>query len=378
MRIRVYIPFVDDKPAGLLRFCGQLSRSLRIVGADVELLIGQLLANPDWADQGTTKVLFPTWFQRHALSRLLLVPFRLMWLQFGYPLVVANYRTTPLLLLAHESAPFPWWPQTAVVHDLTALHVASGRNTLLHRVLHRLWVSGLRRSSHIVAISEATRTDLLKRHPELTAQTVVISEGVDRDVFTNREFHCDGDLLPACAGASDYLLYAGTLAQHKNLPFLVKILADLIAQGRQLRLALVGKHDALAKESLQSVISEEGVARSVDFLGYVSDETLAALMRRCACFTFPSLNEGFGLAVAEAMACGAPVVCSSAGSLPEVVRDGGVLLPPHDRAAWTHAISVVLDDTAFRLDLKRRGVERATQLTWDAVAKCYSSLLAPA
>jgi glycosyltransferase involved in cell wall biosynthesis len=104
------------------------------------------------------------------------------------------------------------------------------------------------------------------------------------------------------------------------------------------------------------------------------------LLNAAELFAFPSEFEGFGLPPLEAMACGVPVVCSNAASLPEVVGEAGVLLPPRDVAAWVEAFGRLLDDAQLREDLRARGLERASRFTWDAAARrtldVYRSVMA--
>jgi glycosyltransferase involved in cell wall biosynthesis len=98
-------------------------------------------------------------------------------------------------------------------------------------------------------------------------------------------------------------------------------------------------------------------------------EDLRALYTGCALFAFPSLYEGFGMPPLEAMACGAPVVCSNASSLPEAVGDAALLVDPRDPDGWAQAMTRVIDDAALREDLRRRGVLRAKAFSWEQSAR---------
>jgi alpha-1,3-rhamnosyl/mannosyltransferase len=103
--------------------------------------------------------------------------------------------------------------------------------------------------------------------------------------------------------------------------------------------------------------------------GYLNEESLACLYSSALALVFPSLYEGFGLPVIEAMACGCPVICSNAASLPEVAGDAALLIDPHNVDELAGAIDRVVDDSALRNDLIRKGTERASQFSWKRTAK---------
>ena len=112
-----------------------------------------------------------------------------------------------------------------------------------------------------------------------------------------------------------------------------------------------------------------GLKSAVIFPGHVPLDDLRALYAGCALFAFPSLYEGFGMPPLEAMACGAPVVCSNASSLPEAVGDAALLVDPRDPAGWAQAMMRVADDAALREDLRRRGALRAKAFSWEQSAR---------
>lgn len=377
MKIRAYLPYADERPAGLGRFAAELCEALRARGAEVEVIFGHLEGAPAWALRGSRRVVLPAWLHRVRGLRLAKPLLRVLWLQLGLPLLAARDGELPLLLLAHESAPFPSRDQVAVVHDLTALRPYSGRTGMLRRWHHALWLMGLRRSRHVIAVSDATRDELVARYPELAPKIVVVHEGVDHSVFRPDDAGAMRETLPSDLRLRPFLLYAGTLSPHKNVSLLVPLLARLASTAQELRLVVAGRYTEEELESLRRHAASHAVAERVVPLGYVSDAMLAALMRHCAAFTFPSRNEGFGLAVAEAMACGAPVLASNAGSLPEVVGSGGVLLPPDDADAWAAAGARVLTDASFRARVVEAGLARARELTWDRAAQRYLDLLRP-
>ena len=128
-------------------------------------------------------------------------------------------------------------------------------------------------------------------------------------------------------------------------------------------------------QELREQAAASGVADRVHFTGYVSDEDLAHLYAACQAFVFPSYLEGFGLPAVEAMACGAPVVASDRGSLPEVLAGAGELFDPDDTSALVACLRRVLGDADYREELRSRGLKRAAGFSWERSARCAVDLL---
>jgi glycosyltransferase involved in cell wall biosynthesis len=132
------------------------------------------------------------------------------------------------------------------------------------------------------------------------------------------------------------------------------------------QLLIAGGHGWLYEEI---VAEAEKHADRVRILGYVDDADLPALYRGATLFVFPSLYEGFGLPVLEAMACGVPAVCSNASSLPEVAGDAALLVDPHDTDELTSAMVRGLEDTALRQEMVAKGLAQAAGFTWEQAAR---------
>jgi glycosyltransferase involved in cell wall biosynthesis len=255
--------------------------------------------------------------------------------------------------------------QIAVAHDLTQLRNYAQRGGRIERLRQRLWIFGMKRSEKVIAISDATRRDLIETGGLREDRISVIYEGFDPLIFRPASQEANP--------ARPFLLYAGTLAPNKNLPFLLRAFVT-VREAQDVDLVLVGKQEPQAVATLLANIPER-LRKSVEFRGFVTDEQLALLMQQCAAFVFPSLNEGFGLAVVEAMACGAPLISSNAGSLAEVVDRGGILLDPNDSDGWTAAIDRVLRDHRFRQELSARALERSSRFSWSEAAQAYRAEL---
>jgi glycosyltransferase involved in cell wall biosynthesis len=168
--------------------------------------------------------------------------------------------------------------------------------------------------------------------------------------------------------AAPYVIYVGTLQPRKNLMVLLDAFTSLVGEGRDLHLAIVGKKGWLY-EPLFARVRELGLEERVHFPGYVPQSDLPALLSGARLFVLPSLYEGFGLPILEAMACGTPVVCSAVASLPEVAGDAAILVNPQDTAQLTQALARVLDDDALRQQLVRKGLDRVAHFSWERCAR---------
>ncbi len=172
------------------------------------------------------------------------------------------------------------------------------------------------------------------------------------------------------------IVYVGGLAPHKNIPGLLKGLAAAIDKGGidDVHLALVGDLDGDGfhshyDELLQQVQSDVRLNGRVHFTGFVSDEDLVSLYSDAIAVTMPSFSEGFGLPAIEAMACGTPVLASSAGSIPEVVGDAGLYFDPYKVEQITHAIHQLATQADILEQLRLKASQRAAQFTWSRAAK---------
>jgi glycosyltransferase involved in cell wall biosynthesis len=164
---------------------------------------------------------------------------------------------------------------------------------------------------------------------------------------------------------SEFVLYAGNVKPHKNLERLIEAFYLVRKLGLDhLKLVLIG--DDISKyAALRHAVHRHQLHKYVRFLGYLSQETLAVMYRLAGVFVFPSLYEGFGLPPLEAMASGTPVVTSNVSSLPEVAGDAAVLVDPYDPQAIADGIYRVLADERLRRDLRRKGLARARQFSWE-------------
>jgi glycosyltransferase involved in cell wall biosynthesis len=257
------------------------------------------------------------------------------------------------------------------IHDLVSFlypNTVPRKYSLYMRLMTRLAV---RSADRIIAVSGATREDLTQVLHVPDDRVVVIHEAVGPEFATPPEPPGVAAVMRRYGVRAPYCLFVGNLEPRKNLPRLVEAFAMVRARrpaGAALQLVLVGTRGWLYGGIFRAV-EAYALADDIAFTGYVPPADLAALYAGAACFVFPSLYEGFGLPVLEAMAAGAPVVASRVGAIPEVAGDAALLVNAEKPAEIAGAIEAVLGDAALRLDLVTRGRARAARFTWDAVAR---------
>lgn len=240
----------------------------------------------------------------------------------------------------------------------------------------------------VLTVSEASRQAILRQFRLSTRRVRVIPEGPDRIFGPIRDFSAEERVLGryGILPGDPYVLYVGGISPHKNLDTLLRAFARLIDRPElsQTRLILVGDYSSdsfyTCYSQLAQLTRELGIAHRTTFAGYVSDSDLADLYRSARALVLPSFEEGFGLPVVEAMACGTPVVASTGGSLPEIVGGAGRLFDPGSAADLSQALASVLRDEHLRTEMVRLGFERASRFTWtraaDATRAVFDELLA--
>ena len=265
----------------------------------------------------------------------------------------------------HLLPPLARTASVLTVHDLSHLHVPETHLPLNRTFLRVMLPRFVRAADMILADSESTRRDVIEAYgvPEDRVRTAHL--GVDA-----RYAKPSPEAIEAVRTRHGlprrYLLGVGTLEPRKNLRTLLAAFAALARP--DLGLVLVGPRGWRVEEALGGQTLPASVRERVVMTGLVPEDDLPAIYGGAEVFAFPSLFEGFGLPVLEAMACGAAVVASDSTSLPEVVADAGVLVPPLDVDAWVSALRALLDDEGRRARLGEAARARAAGFTWEATA----------
>lgn len=276
------------------------------------------------------------------------------------PRVVTCYDLIPLILYKEYLGPEPW------------------------ARIYRGWKD--KRSygpaRRILAISQATRNDLIAHlgvNPELVDVTYL---GVDHAQF-NPEPISESErsgLLERYHLSRPFCFYIGAFDTRKNIDLLIHAFAQADL-AKDFDLVLAGAILDRRQKQLQQVVTKAGITEAVRMLGYVDQSDIAAFYRACQLHVFPSKFEGFGLPVAEALACGAPTIAANATSIPEITGNAAILVPPGDRDALCQALRSSCLDESLRSRLRKEGPLAAAKFTWAECARqtlaAYRRALAP-
>ena len=345
--------------AGIGRYARELVRALLRANKDYEIRL--VLARDQPADVGAPASRLPlTSRQATILWQRLGVPLPVEWLIGGADLFHATDYLLPPLRQARG---------VCQIHDLSFLIVPETGDPRLVRYLREALPRSLARATLVLADSACTREDLLRCYGLDPERVVVVPAGV------SPHFQPVTDPRVLAAARARYglpeafLLFVGTLEPRKNLVRLVEAYGWLRGEAAcTLPLVLAGGR-GWRNDALLARIRELDLEESVVLPGFVAEEDLPALLSAASLFVYPSLYEGFGLPPLEAMACGAPVVASNAGSLPEVLGEAALLPDPRDARGIGEAMARLLSDAALRARLREAGLRRAAGFTWAGAAQ---------
>jgi len=267
----------------------------------------------------------------------------------------------------HETAFVP-----AAIKDIPIIYTIYDLSLIKYRNEHpreRLWFFDhffkrrLPYASHILTISDYVRNEIID-DIGLPPRCVTAVHLAPASVFFPRKITEVKEVLANHGWPDEYILFVGTLEPRKNLSLLIKALT---MTKTKIPLILTGWQGWGDKKWMQ-LISERELQHRIFFTGHVDEETLACLYSGASAFVFPSLYEGFGLPILEAMACGCPVICSNAASMPEVAGEAALLINPTDEGALAYALDCVLTDSQLQQSMIQQGIKRTQQFSWRETA----------
>jgi glycosyltransferase involved in cell wall biosynthesis len=265
------------------------------------------------------------------------------------------------------------WPTVVTVHDVIQLVLPEYRALARQRVYFGIVTRALRKATAIITVSECSRQDLIRTVGIPEERVSVVENAIPETL----QPVTDQDLLDAVRvryGLGErFVLYLGANDLRKNLNRLIRAYAALPRSLRDAhQLVVAGRqwpHDHPLYPDPRLVVRELGLEDRVVFTGGIPEEEKATLLSAATVFAFPSLYEGFGIPVLEALACGTPVLTANGSSLPEVTGDAAVLVDPTSVEAIRDGLATLLESPERRRDLAARGIERASRYRWSEVAE---------
>jgi len=290
---------------------------------------------------------------------------RIIWEQTLQPFQLGQYDlyhamafVAPMLLTT---------PMVVTVYDLTFMRYPERLTTARRLYLRMFTALTCRRAKRVIAISQSTADDLTTLLDIPADKIDVTPLGYDAETYFPRTKSQLYDFSTLHHLPERFWLFVGTLEPRKNLVMLLNAYAKL-PKSERLPLILGGGKGWMVDE-IFATIERHGLGGEVKHIGFIPTEDLPLWYNSAEAFLYPSVFEGFGLPVLEAMACGTPILTSNVSSLPEVAGDSGMTLSPDDEAIWTDALKQVYQDSEWRESAREQGIQRAQQFTWERTAQ---------
>ncbi|MDF5709094.1 MAG: glycosyltransferase family 1 protein [Nostoc sp. S4] len=287
---------------------------------------------------------------------------RLVWTQFQLPEIYRKLKSQILFSLLPEAPLYTDCRFVVMAHDFIPLRFPKQFSPLTS--YHRYYIPQvINQAQHIVCNSQATAQDITNFFHIPASKITSVPLAYDRTHFCLLN-------LPT----RNYFLYIGRQNTYKNLHRLIAAFAAL-PNNNDYELWLAGPSDRRYTPTLTAQVAQLGITDRVKFLNYVPYSELPKIINQAIALVFPSLWEGFGLPVLEAMACGTPVITSNLSSLPEVAGDAAILINPYNTREITEAMLAIATDSGLRSRLSNQGILHSQQFSWEKTGKATAEVL---
>mgnify|MGYP001553762069 FL=1 len=329
------------------------------------------------AASGSEIVSVPDWMAHPVAS--------ILWHLCLYPLLLKRHQCDCAYLPAGNRRLGLWYgmPSVSTIHDLSQLHVDGKYDPLRMFYIRRVLPLMMQRLTRLVSVSNSTRRDLVD-HAGIEPQHIRVAyNGADLSGFANTVRSEARETIASAMGIdTPFILYTARLEHPgKNHVRLLEALAQLKQRGRLSHKLVLAGSRWNGSEAIDDCIAQLGLSDDVIITGFVDAQLLPPLYAAADLFVFPSLFEGFGIPLLEAMAAGTPVCAANVSSIPEVVGDAALLFDPREPDDIARQLGRLLQDSALRQQLVARGRQRAQQFSWDDAAsgvlqQCYEAVAA--
>jgi glycosyltransferase involved in cell wall biosynthesis len=380
MKIGISAFAADGGKSGISQYMINVLQRLPRPGADVDCVIfvpadERSLFEP--APAGSQIVAVPDWMAHPVAS--------ILWHLFIFPMLLKRHHCNCAYLPAGNRRLGLWYgvPSVSTIHDLSQLHVEGKYDPLRMFYIRRVLPAMMQKLTRVVSVSESTRRDLVEYAGIRPERIRVAYNGADLSAFTATSGDSARETVTRELGIDGpFILYTARLEHPgKNHVRLLEALSLLKQRGRLTHKLVLAGSRWNGAEVIEAHIGELGLTDDVILAGFVDNRLLPELYAAADVFVFPSLFEGFGIPLLEAMAAGTPVCAASVSSIPEVVGDAALLFDPRNPADIAVQLDRLLHDAALCEDLVARGRVQAQRFSWDDAAsgvlqQCHEAVAA--
>lgn len=362
MRIGIDATALPPQPVGAGNYIIQLIRALAGLTGEDELVIFAEQKGPALIDlPGSSDLEWKIIPDRRPGARLI-------WEQTLFSRLIRE-ADIDVLHSMHYTRPISLSCASVVTfHDMT-FFLYPELHTLPKRIYFPLAIkSSARRADFVISVSESTRQDAIRLLNLSPDRVITIPHGVDPLFRPIDDLDSETRVSSKYQLPDKFILYVGLIEPRKNLPALISAYKKLVDEGTGHSLVLGGRFGWMFDEVLKQ-IEKLNLTDNVILPGYFAQEDLPMVYNLSDLFVYPTLYEGFGLPVLEAMACGIPVITTDISSIPEIVEEAGLLVPPDEVEPLFQGMKKVLSDEDLRIELARRGIDQAAKFSWERTAK---------
>ncbi len=254
-------------------------------------------------------------------------------------------------------------PLVMTVHDMLPYEFSGENAQAQKRWIIKNFEKNITRASRIIAVSKSTKSDVLKHFPLDPEKIEVIYNGVDDQFFKRIDSRVAKKYRERYQLNFPFILYAGNVRPHKNIERLIESMAELNEPPYDKYKLVIAGYDISQNKGLRRMIHKQGLQQRIRFLGFT--DKVAYLYKLAEVFVIPSLYEGFGVSVLEAMAIGTPVIASNKSAIPEVAGDAAALIDPYNTVELVETIKKVISEKSLRNKLIKAGRARANEFHWE-------------
>lgn len=242
-------------------------------------------------------------------------------------------------------------------------------STRLDRLIYHYWLpTAIRRMDRVITISQQSKSDI-QQYLHVDENKITVTSLAARPEFQVLDDAKIESTIKLFRIERPYIIFVGSVEPRKNLLRLLEAYAELLKWSSRWKLVIVGASNYWKTSPVAEKVEQLGLNGKVIFTGYIPDEDLPSIYNGAELFCFPSLYEGFGLPVFEAMACGVPVITSNCSALPEVAGEAAILVDPQSVDELYTAMRRILSDPQLSAELREKGLERAAQFSWQRTAR---------